>query len=178
MLTRGREVQARASPDTILSPLPRCYVRAVFLLLPVDTRLRCSEVSRAWRALLADTSLNLSLDSGLARFNLALLRTAAAKAGGRLRALDVTGRRAMNCLGEVRLIREVVAANAATLTELRLDAMELLDAEDLRALAVSAPMLLRLDAAVFICRDTQVARSMLRNEPLFQALRLRLLYVS
>ena len=85
MLTRGREVQAR-SPDTVLSPLPRGFVSAVFLLLPADTRLRCSEVSRAWRALLANatlfTSLNLSLDSGVACFSLALLRAAAAKAGG------------------------------------------------------------------------------------------------
>ena len=48
MLTRGRAAQARASPDTVLSPLPRCFVHAVFLRLPVDARLRCAEVSRAW----------------------------------------------------------------------------------------------------------------------------------
>ena len=57
MLTRAREAQARALPNTVFSPLPRCFVSAVFLLIPVDTRLRCSEVDRAWRALLADTSL-------------------------------------------------------------------------------------------------------------------------
>ena len=61
----------------------------MFLLLPVDARLRCSEVDRAWRALLADKTfysrLNLSLDSGLARFSLPLFRAAAAKAGGQLR---------------------------------------------------------------------------------------------
>ena len=37
MLTRGREARARASPDTVLSPLPRCFVRVVLLLLPADT---------------------------------------------------------------------------------------------------------------------------------------------
>ena len=135
MLTRGREAQARSLPDTVLSPLPRCFVRAVFLLLPVDTRLRCCEVSRAWRALLADTTfwarISLCTSSGIQRFSLPLLRAAVAKAGGRLRALDITGQATEDfCFinqqerGEVRLYRpllEVVAANAATLTELHLD---------------------------------------------------------
>ena len=91
MLTRGREAQASSSPDTVLSPLPRCFVHAVLLLLPVDTRLRCCEVSWAWRALLADTTLwaciNLRASSGVQRFSEALLRADVAKAGGQLRAL-------------------------------------------------------------------------------------------
>ena len=129
MLTRGREARARASPDTVLSPLPRCFVRAVFLLLPADTRLRCCEVSRAWQALLADRSfwlrLNLSIDSGIARFSEALLHAAVAKAGGQLRALDFTAQ-ALDLTEEpmeydtvVRCLGQIVAANAATLTELR-----------------------------------------------------------
>ena len=175
MLTRGREAKARASPDTVLSPLPRGFVRAVFLLLPVDTRLRCSEVSRAWRALLADTSLytrlNLSLDSGLARFNLALLRTAAAKAGGRLRALDFTGQ---NLEADVRPgVREVVASNAATLIELRVYTDGWWAFEEVRALLEAAPALQFLEMSVQIDRDRQVARAMLRNEPPYQALRMR-----
>ena len=40
-----------------LLALPRPLAAAIFALVPVDTRLRCSEVSRAWRALLADKSL-------------------------------------------------------------------------------------------------------------------------
>ena len=94
MLTCGREAQARASPDTVLSPLPRCFVRAVLLLLPVDTRLRCSEVSRASRALLADSTFWKRIDlrsTSVARFSEALLRAALAKASGQLRALDITG---------------------------------------------------------------------------------------
>ena len=80
-----------------LLALPRPLALAIFALLPVDTRLRCIEVSRAWRALLADTSfwasVNLSsVDSGVARFSLPLFRAAVAKAGGQLRALDLTGR--------------------------------------------------------------------------------------
>ena len=59
MLTRGSEAQALASRDTVLSPLPRCFVRAVFLRLPADQRLRCVEVSRAWRALGRHQSLHV-----------------------------------------------------------------------------------------------------------------------
>ena len=132
MLTRNREAHERASPDTILSPLPRCFVRAVFLLLPVDTRLRCSEVSRAWRALLADasffTTLNASRFSGVARFSVPLLRAAAVKAGGQLRVLDLSGQSLAKFLPEIfgvqlllQLLLEVAVANAATLTNVRLD---------------------------------------------------------
>lgn len=84
MPSRGREAQARASPDTVLAPLPNWFVRAVFLLLFADQQLRCVEVDRAWRALLADPSLYFRLDvfltSGVTRLSEALLRAAAAKA--------------------------------------------------------------------------------------------------
>ena len=76
-------------------------------------------MSRAWRALLADTTLWRSLDlaraTGSPRFNEALLRAAAAKAGGQVRALDVTELRLRNCL------HDVITANAAALGELRMD---------------------------------------------------------
>ena len=129
MLTRCRKAQACASPDTVLPLLPRCFVRAVFTLLPVDTRLRCSEVSRAWRALLDDTTLwaciSLCTSSGMARFSLPLLRAAVAKAGGQLRALDIRRPTFNFSLHEVlllnRLLLEIVVANAATLTELLMD---------------------------------------------------------
>ena len=74
--------------------LPRPLALAIFALLPVDTRLRCCEVSRAWRALLADTTFfersDLHASSDLARFSLPLLRAAVAKAGGQLRVLDIS----------------------------------------------------------------------------------------
>ena len=189
MLTRGREAQARASPDTVLSPLPSCFVRAVLLLLPVDTRLRCSEVSRAWRALLADTTfwarIALRASSGLERFSLPLLRAAVAKAGGQLRALDITGQQQYErepFVPEtlIRLLLEVAAANAATLTEMRVDTGQLWDDTDnarLRWLLEAAPALQLLEASVLIT-DRQVAHSMLRNEPPFQALRLRQLLLA
>ena len=165
MLTRAREAQARASPDTVLPPLPRCFVLAVFLLLPADQRLRCVEVSRAWRALLADTSLweylNLSTYSGLTRFSEALFRAAVAKAGGQLRELNVSGH------GKVTLptqtLLDVIASNAATL--------ELLDATT-TPLDTAAEVVEFLEAApssIFLLSlqvdNVEQARRYLRNEP-------------
>ena len=181
MLTRGREAQARASPDTVLSPLPRCFVRAVFLLLPVDTRLRCCEVSRAWRALLSDMNLwerlVLSTSSGVARVSLPLLRAAAFKAGGQLHALDTTGWMLLEPpqpqQQRNRRLLDVVVPYAKTLTVLRLDMRDLWMAWEVRALLLEAPALRLLELAVVINTDRQVVRSMLRNEPPFQALRVR-----
>ena len=183
MLTRGREVQAHASPDSVLSPLPCCFVRAVLLLLPVDARLRCCEVSRARRALLADTTLwariSLCPSSGVARFSEALLRAAVAKAGGQLRTLDFRGQ--LRLVGGdhlTRLLFDVVAANAATLKELRVDTGQFWqESKDVRALLEAAPGLQLLEASVET-KDRQVARAMLRNEPPFQALRLQKLCIT
>ena len=214
MLPCGREAQARASPDTVLSPLPGCFVRAVFLLLPVDTRLRCCEVSRAWRALLADTSLwaRLNLSAGqIARVeemlvraagqlraldttrrpfrdhllvpfvSLPLFRAAVAKAGGQLRALDITGQqKGWKMKGCVRPLLEVVVTNAGALTELRVDTVGLhWFADEIRALLEVAPAKLQLlQVGLFLGEeDHQLARAMLRNEPPFQALRLRRLSI-
>ena len=178
MLTRGREARARASPDPVLSPLPRCFIRAVFLLLPVDRRLRCCEVNRAWRALLADTSFWTCLDlssTNLARFSLPLLRAAVSKAGGQLRALDVTGR--LDVEPSVHLI-ELVAANASSLTDLCVDTITFWPAEVLRDLHRAGPKLKSLRISLFIDEDHQHARALLRNEPPFQALRLRRLFIN
>ena len=83
-------------PSFDLLALPRPLALAVFALVPVDTRLRCSEVNRAWRALLADpslySSLDLSVTGGLTRFSLPLFRAAVVKAGGQLRSVDMNGR--------------------------------------------------------------------------------------
>ena len=53
----------------LLDALPPTVVHKIFLLLPVDARLRCSEVCRAWRALIADPvlwqRLDLSTTSGI-----------------------------------------------------------------------------------------------------------------
>ena len=83
-------------PPHVLA-LPRPLTLAVFALLPVDARLRCCAVNRAWRALLASPTfwacVDLSISSGCVRFSVPLLRAAVAKAGGQLRALIITGRR-------------------------------------------------------------------------------------
>ena len=168
-----------------LLALPRPLVLTIFAMLPVDTRLRCCEVSRAWRALLADTtlfsSLNLSVNSGVARFSLYLLHAAAAKAGGQLRALDVTGQRfevdELHDQPYIRPLLDVVRANAATLTELRLDTDVFLVAEELQLLLEEVTALLLLAASVEFDADHQLARAMLRNEPPYQALRLRRLWM-
>ena len=208
MLAHGREAQARASPDTVLSPLPLWFAHAALLLLSVDTRLRCSEVSRAWRALLVDRSLwlciSLGASSGVARFSEALLRAAVAKAGGQLRSLDITGqpvgdiRRFMLVQDPLaRLVREVVAANKGALMELRVDMAHTWTADDVRALlrANSMPSLRETKSRDYTCLSYETAptlqlleasvetryrhdaRDMLRNEPPFQALRLRKLYM-
>ena len=178
MLTRAREAQARASPDTVLSPLPRCFVRAVFVLLPADQRLRCVEVSRAWRALLADTSLwkslNLSNKSGINRFSEALFRAAVAKAGGQLHELDVNWR--PEALSFPTLV-DALASNAATL--------ELLDARsrtwfapaEVDSLLEAAPLSM-LHVYADPRNDVEQARRYLRNEPPYERLRLRGLNVN
>ena len=160
--------------DLLILPLP--FTHAVFVLVPVDTRLRCSEVNRAWRALLADTTLwerlNLSLESGLLRFSEALLHAAVAKAGGQLRELEVMGQQ----VGKDVLL-EVVSANATTLTELRAYTQEFLSVEEVRELLQEGSALRLLQASAEVFRDRELARVMLRNEPPFQALRLRRLVV-
>ena len=183
MLTRGRAAQARVSPDTVLSPLPRCFVHAVFLRLPVDARLRCAEVSRAWRALLADTtlwsSLALSLDSGLTRFSQPLFRAAVVKAGGKQRTLDVLG---VHIYGEIDdeteddnneplnalsfgVLRAAVAFNSSTLVELRTCSRgHRFLVPKVRLLLEDAPLLQLLE--LNLCFDGQPARDILLKEPL------------
>ena len=75
-------------------PLPPLAVEHIFRLLPADTRLRCREVSRAWRAFLEDrrlwAELNLNpFTSCIPRASAALLNAAAVRAGGRMRTLRV-----------------------------------------------------------------------------------------
>ena len=171
-----------ATPPLILDllALPHPLTLAIFALLPVDTRLRCSEVNRAWRALLADTSFWASLDasttSGVAHFSEALFRAAVAKAGGQLRALDLTGQRE-NLLNN--LLCDVVAANAATLFELRVDTYRYSSAAEVRVLLEASPAILLLQTSVMMHRgEFQLACAMLRNEPPFQALRLRRLLIT
>ena len=188
MLTRGREAQARGSPSNVLSPLPRCFIRAVFLLLPADQRLRCVEVNRAWRALLADTSfwifLDLSTSSGLTSFSEALFRAAVAKAGGQLRALDVSGRIKGYYGTNIEqipfdVLRAAVASNAASLTELRVYSPNnsCLQVSDMQLLLHAAPLLQHFAVGVVLCYNMLEASAMLRNKAPFGARRLQYIHI-
>jgi hypothetical protein len=92
--TRVADAAERAT--SALSPLPLSVVLHIFSLLPVDCRLRCLEVCRGWRHMLLErslwTRLDLSTTSGV-RASVwvldALLRCAAARAGGGLQSLHV-----------------------------------------------------------------------------------------
>ena len=172
MLTRGRVAHAQASPSTVLFPLPNWFVHEVFLLLPADQRLRCSEVSRAWRALLAETSLwsylDLSEGSGYARFSEALFRAAIAKAGGQLRELDVLGlTRAMLSLPT---LLDALASNATTLKLLLAGASAWYTPAELEQVVDAAP--LSVCYLSTIAGNVEQARRYLRNEPSYERLRL------
>ena len=167
-----------------LLALPRPLVLAIFALLPVDTRLRCIEVNRAWRALLADTSLWACLDfCNVARFSEALFRAAVAKAGGQLRALDITGRLETYLSGmfapSIRFheLNAAVVSNAASLTELRVYTLwNGVDMADMRAVLASAPSLQHFELGIYCC-SVHEAKLMLQNEAPFGALRLRYIHI-
>ena len=93
---RSARVAAAVVQRTCAFPqLPlECALR-IFSLLPADQRLRCAEVSRGWRATVAQPSLwrrlDLSDTSGIVQpLSAALLRAALFRAGGALTTLDMT----------------------------------------------------------------------------------------
>jgi hypothetical protein len=158
--------------------LPLALARKVFAALPVDARARACVVCRAWNAMLAErglwTQLDLSPKSGVTRrVTPALLRAAAAKAGGALEALDVSG--VAYLCRTVDALRAVLAANAGTLRELRcLHEGVSQTVPVLEALLRAAPQLRALEADV-LCADGDATQRMLRNEGVFAPLRIRCL---
>jgi hypothetical protein len=82
--------EAEAATAATWDALPDALALRILSLLPVDTRLRCSEVRRHWRRLLAAGSaawarLDLSATAGIAGVvTAALVKAAVARAGGRL----------------------------------------------------------------------------------------------
>jgi len=81
----------------VLPPLLPELITSVFLHVPVDTRLRCREVARRWRAFLNDTRLWVELNMGkgfsstVPRSPGLLITAASERAGGTLVRLDVSG---------------------------------------------------------------------------------------
>jgi hypothetical protein len=134
--------------------LPQDVLRCVLDGLLLDARLRFAGVCTGWRAAAADARLWTRLDVGAAlaaaiargadvseRSLGALLRAAAARARGRLTALDVSG-----CAGLADdALRAAVRGNATTLTELHLRGAARLD--NLGALLRAAPQLRLLDVS-------------------------------
>jgi len=159
-LTLARACEDEALKQLVLATLPTDLVHLVFMLLPVDARLRCREVCRGWYAFLSDAALwrvcNLSTRSGVvARRTPALLHAACALAQGTLQVLDVTGWRGLfddveeedETYSRVTVLLPVLQANADSLVELRTweccDPVNdfFLSTADIEALLAAAPRL-------------------------------------
>jgi hypothetical protein len=178
---RSARVAAVAERESsALPPLPLSLALFIFALLPVDARLRCREVCRGWRAVLLERSLWLRLDmspkAGLARpARDALLRAAAARAGGQLQFLDVS-----ECKGITHAcLLAVLAANAGALRELRVwtaHGIFCTEFTRIEELLRAAPQLCVFDADI-LCGSVAEAQRLLRKEGAFAPLRLRKLNV-
>jgi hypothetical protein len=160
-----------APPATTIASLPHALLARVLARVPVDTRLRCCEVSAGWGAFLASerslwTALDLSPTSGVTHVVTdALLHAAAAKAGGALTSLDVSFR-----LGECisrEAVLAVMTANADSLLEVR-SGMTFTEGDFERLLRAAPRLRLLVADAAF---DADYAAHMLRNEEVFQPLR-------
>jgi hypothetical protein len=179
---RGRDARSarvvaageRAAPA--LAPLPHALVLHILSLLPVDTRLRCAEVCRSWRAALEDRSLWLRLDLSASGVNPkrfvtgALLRAALARARGELVALDISGCRFVT----LEALLAAVTANGGPLRELRTRSVisrafaysQALNTDALEALLRAAPRLAVFEAEVQ-CHELALAHRVLHNEAPF-----------
>ena len=126
-LQRARRVVTAPRDALTVLPLalPLPLATCIWGALPSDLRLRCREVCTAWRDALAEprlwTELELTATSGVvAPLTPALLRAAAARAGGQLKRLVVAYDREHHAALEAALL-VVVAANADTLRLVRLE---------------------------------------------------------
>jgi hypothetical protein len=176
---------AAAAPlsPSALSPLPLPLVLHVFSLLPADASARAACVCRGWRVTLDEVSLWTRLDvspsSGVAvRVTDAVLAGAAAKARGRLAALDVSGCEAVTFTA----LLAVVQANGGSLRGLcvgtRMRTEQNLDVDHVQSLLQAAPQVTVCRADVVGDSGVADARRMLRNEAPFQPLRLHALGVN
>jgi hypothetical protein len=183
----ARLAGAAERASAALSPLPLALAVRILASLPLYARLRCEAVSRGWRATMSDASiwtrLALSVDDMApsafrARFDDAQLARIAARAQGRLEALDISEFLPISDAA----LRAVVAANAATLRELRVcrgcvwPVRHTLASDTAEALLQSAPALRELRADV-ACNSVALALRMLRNAPPFGPLRIEALDV-
>ena len=179
--TQARVEEESRLAASVLPPLSSDVLELIFLLVPCDSRLRCREVSRGWRAFLERTRLwevcSLSPSSGVvARSMPALLRAASLRAGGQLRVLDLRVCSDFEYNKSAATALAVVATeNASCLKELRINthqqgdytSYQLTEATDI--LLAAAPLCtLHADVSAVI----SVALRMLRNEAPYERLRI------
>jgi hypothetical protein len=177
-------MKAAAASRTTLCALPIALLQSVLARLPVDARARACLVCRAWNAALAERSLWAHLDlspaSGVAiAVTDAVLRAAAARAGGQLEALGLTS---CDDVSYPALLA-AVTASGATLNELHVrdnpsnnaEERAELDILEVEALLRAAPQLRVVDVPVR-CSSTADAARLLGGE-LFAPLRARALTV-
>ncbi len=170
-----------------MASLPAPLAQNVFSRLPVDDRARCATVRRSWRAAVLErslwTRLDMSTTSGVTcTINDAALLAAAARAGGRLEALDLWGRNE-NDEDESHYSHEallaVATANSDTLRELRCCAddanLYVSRIAELETLLRAVPLLRVLETSVKLTAAD--AGRVLRNEPPFEPVRLAKLSV-
>jgi hypothetical protein len=184
MSAPAADAAAEADAPPSLASLPAALTLQIFSLLPVDARARAACLSRGFHAVLsarsAWTRLDLSPESGVTcRVTDTVLQGAAAKAGGALVALDVSSRANVT----FGVLRAVVTANSGALRELcaggrwslqNFDATLQLDR--VYELLLAAPQLRSFLADISSAGMHHA--STLRNEPPFQALRVRSLAVN
>jgi hypothetical protein len=116
--TRDGGTSAGAAAACTLASLPVLVALRILALLPLETRLLCRGVCRAWRTAASSRELYTRVDlraaACCARGGDALLLTAAAAAGGGMTHLDVSG--TARAVTHAALLR-ACAANAGALLE-------------------------------------------------------------
>ena len=153
-----------ADPATFAS-LPLLLACHIFLALPVDARGRAACVCRAWRDVLAEPALWTRLDMYVLAFEqryLAMLRSAAARAHGRLFYLELSQRE----VKQVALL-PVLTSNAGSLRELHLHHICATGNDMLttvKSVLAAAPLLQVLTAKNVHCSWKEAPR-VLRAEP-------------
>jgi hypothetical protein len=167
--------------SALAASLPHAVLQLIFAQLPVDLRARCACVCRGWRAAVSErtlwTALDVSRTSGVSvAVTDAVLCGAAARAGGELKSLDVSGSVAIS----LEELLAVATANAATLQQLHVrnspcyrpgfGVNRMLRLDDAEALLQAAPQLRLLDADV-CCASVADARCALSGEGLLAPLR-------
>ena len=159
--------QQRLLEASALLPLGCDELEMIFLLLPVNSRLRCREVCRAWRAFLDRENMwhvcIMLPASGEKRRSEELLRAASARAGGSMRVLVANYR----TISAPELLA-VVSENSASLRKLSCITSE--GPPFIAKLLSAAPQLDTLEVIVR-CSAAELV-PMLRNDPPYGPLRL------